>query len=81
MVMTTKNLIWGVVYLNSQAVELELLVVAPDIPAAHKQATDWLYQFRHRGLIVRIGNHRAAGILIEGKDVTGEALVALAGLQ
>ena len=65
------NLIWSVVYLNSNLVEIELLVVAPDVPQAHKQATDWLYQFGHRNLIMSVSSHRAAGILMDGKRRDG----------
>ena len=75
------NRIWSVVFLNAELVELELLVVAPDIPEAHQQAVDWLYPFGQRGPIVSVTSHRAFGILMNDKDVTGEAVGALAALE
>ncbi len=75
------NRIWSVVYLNANLVELELLVVAPSIPEAHQQATDWLYPLGQRGPIVSVTSHRAFGILMKGDDVTGEAVTALSALD
>jgi len=75
------NRIWSVVFLSSDLIELEVLVVAQSIPEAHQQATDWLYPLGQRGPIVSVTSHRAFGILMNDKDVTGEAVGALAALE